>query len=117
MIGADELVELRKEHVHPEIVDIWVGDEDKYYSSVWHQYIETQEFPEITVEDKDNINALDFRFAFGLTIFIRGRNVDRMLKVYEKVSKCLPERVFIFNCNDTQVEIIDSKGLLSGIIE
>jgi hypothetical protein len=117
MIGANELVELRKQHITPEIVDVWVGDDNKYYSGQWFKYSDTQEYPSITVEDNDNLNALDFRFAFGLTIFIRGRDTDRMLKVYEKVNKCLPERVLIFNCEGTQVEIMDSKGLLSGIIE
>jgi hypothetical protein len=117
MIGANELVELRKQHITPEIVDVWVGDDNKYYSGQWFKYSDTQEHPSITVEDNDNLNALDFRFAFGLTIFIRGRDTDRMLKVYEKVNKCLPERVLIFNCEGTQVEIMDSKGLLSGIIE
>jgi hypothetical protein len=117
MIGANELVDLRKQHITPEIVDVWVGDDNKYYSGQWFKYSDTQEYPSITVEDNDNLNALDFRFAFGLTIFIRGRDTDRMLKVYEKVNKCLPERVLIFNCEGTQVEIMDSKGLLSGIIE
>jgi hypothetical protein len=117
MIGADKLVELRKEGLIPELVNVWVGDDDKYYSGEWHKYSDTQEYPEITVENKDNITGLDFRFAFGLTVFIRGRDIDRMLKVYEKINKCLPDRVLIFNHNDTAVEIMDSKGLLSGIIE
>ena len=117
MIGANELVELRKQHINPEIVDVWVGDDNKYYSGQWHKYSDTQEYPAITVEDKDNLSALDFRFAFGLTVFIRGSDTDRMLKVYEKVNKCLPERVLIFNCDGTQVEIMDSKGLLSGILD
>jgi hypothetical protein len=40
-----------------------------------------------------------------------------MIKVYELISKYLPERVFIFYNEGNQTEIIDSKGLLSGIIE
>jgi hypothetical protein len=75
------------------------------------------EFPSVTVEDKDNIGALDFRFVFNSTVFIRGKDTDRMLKVYEKVNKCHPARVLIFNCNDTEIEILDNKGLLSGTIE
>lgn len=117
MIGAKELIDLRREGLIPELVNVWVGDDDKHYSGEWHKYSDTREYPEITVEDKDNINALDFRFAFGLTVFIRGRDVDRMLEVYKKINKCLPDRVLIFNHNNTSVEIMDSKGLLSGIIE
>ena len=40
-----------------------------------------------------------------------------MIQVYEFINKYLPERVFIFHNEGKQTEIIDSKGLLSGIIE
>jgi hypothetical protein len=117
MIGASEFVELRKQHINPEIVDVWVGDGNKYYSGQWHKYKETIDHPSIVVEDKDNLHAVDWRFAFKSTIFIRGNNTDRMIKVYELISKYLPERVFIFHNEGDQTEIIDSKGLLSGILE
>jgi len=42
MIGANELVELRKQHITPEIVDVWVGDDNKYYSGQWFKYSDTQ---------------------------------------------------------------------------
>jgi hypothetical protein len=37
--------------------------------------------------------------------------------VFEKINKCKPERVFIFNCGKVDIEILDSKGLLSGILD
>jgi hypothetical protein len=39
------------------------------------------------------------------------------VKVFEKINKCKPERVFIFNCGKVDIEILDSKGLLSGILD
>ena len=118
MIGVNELIELKKEKIIPEIVEVYVGDDsDPYYANHWHKYLDTREYPALVIEDKDNLKAIDFRFAFKSTVFIRGSDTDRMIKVYELINKCMPERVFIFHNEGTQTEIIDSKGLLSGIIE
>jgi len=118
MIGINELIEVKKDKIIPEIVEVYVGDDiDKHYSKSWYKYSDTIEYPLLVIEDKDNLNAIDYRFAFRSTVFIRGNDTDRMIKVYEKINKCNPERVLIFHCDKTQVEIIDSKGLLSGIIE
>ena len=117
MIGAKELMELKKDFI-PEIVEVYVGDDsDQHFAKEWHKYKETIEHPSIVVEDKDNLHSVDWRFAFKSTVFIRGNNTDRMIKVYELISKYLPERVLIFHNEGNQTEIIDSKGLLSGIIE
>ena len=99
MIGAKELMELKKDFIPDSI------NHDSLYD------------PSIVVEDKDNLHSVDWRFAFKSTVFIRGNNTDRMIKVYELISKYLPERVFIFHNEGDQTEIIDSKGLLSGILE
>jgi hypothetical protein len=118
MIGLDKIVNVRRDGVKIDVVNIWVGhDSDTHYESVWHKYSDTQQYPSITVEPKDNLDAYDFRGLFGLTVFIRGDNSERMLKVYEKVNRCKPDRVFIFNCGKVDIEILDSKGLLSGIID
>lgn len=117
MIGINELINIKKDFI-PEIVEVYVGDDsDQHFAKEWHKYKETIEHPSIVVEDKDNLHAVDWRFAFKSTVFIRGNNTDRMIKVYELISKYLPERVFIFHNEGNQTEIIDSKGLLSGIIE
>lgn len=118
MIGVSELIELKKARINPEIVEIWVGDDsDTYYSKEWHKYSDTMEYPRITIEDKDNLSSVDWRFVFRSTIFIRGEDAKRMIEVYEKVNKWNPERVFIFHQDNDETEIIDSKGLLSGIIK
>jgi hypothetical protein len=117
MIGIDKLLDIRKDGYSPEVVNIWVGDDsDPFYEGVWHKYSDTMQYPALLIENKDNLDAIDFRFAYGLTLFIRGDNSERMLKVYEKINKCKPSRVFIFNCGKVDIEILDSEGLLSGII-
>jgi hypothetical protein len=118
MIGVKELIKVKVEHMNPEIVELYVGDDsDQYYAKNWHKYSDTMEYPSLVIEDKDNLSAVDFRFAFKSTVFIRGNDVDRMIKVYKLVNKCNPKRVFIFHNDKSQTEIIDSKGLLSGIID
>jgi len=118
MIGGQEIMDLRKEGTQFDMVNVWVGDDkDTHYAKEWHKWIETVEYPEIVIEDKDNLAALDLRFVFGLTVLIQGKDPDRLLKVYEKVGKCSPSRVLLFYSNDSYVDIMDSKGLLSGIIE
>jgi hypothetical protein len=89
----------------------------KDYEKEWHKYIETIDYPAILIEKKDNIESIDFRFAYGLTIFVRGDNADRLLSVYEKITKCLPERVLLmFQMTNDEIQILDNKGLLSGTI-
>ena len=118
MIGINELIELKKERIHPEIVEICVGDNfDNHYSKEWHKWKETIDYPRITIEDKDNLNAIDWRFVYRSTVFIRGDDAKRMIDVYENAQKWNPERVFIFHQDGDDTEIIDSKGLLSGIIK
>lgn len=118
MIGLDKLLEVRKNGVTPEVVNIWVGeDRDPHYEGEWHKYSDTQEYPAVLIEPKDNLDSFDFRGMFGLTVFIRGDNSSRMLKVYEKINKCKPDRVLIFHCGKVDIEILDSKGLLSGILD
>jgi len=117
MIGLDKLLEVRKEGVTPEVINIWVGqDSDPHYEKEWHKYSDTQKFPCLIIEPDDNLDALDFRSMFGMTVFIRGDIPDKMLKVYEKIEKCRPSRVFIFNHGKVDIEILDSEGTLSGII-
>ena len=117
MIGIKELIEVKKDFI-PEIVEVYVGnDSDQHYAKEWHKYIETLEHPSIVIEDKDNLHGIDWRFVFKSTVFIRGNDTDRMIKVYEFINKYMPERVFIFHNEKDHTEIIDSKGLLSGIIE
>lgn len=117
MIGIDKLIEIRKEGYTPEVINIWVGDDsDPHYEREWHKYSDTMLYPSLLIENKDNIDAIDFRFAFGMTVFIRGDNSERMIKVYEKLNKCKPDRAFIFHHSKDEVEILDNKGLLSGII-
>ena len=104
MIGIKELIEVKKDFI-PEIIEVFVGsDSDQHYAKEWHKYTETIDHPSVVIEDKDNLHNVDWRFAFKSTIFIRGNDSDRMIKVYEFINKYNPERV-------------DSKGLLSGIIE
>ena len=93
-----------------------IYDDDPYYEGAWHKYSDTQQYPSIIVEPSDNVDALDFRPMFGMTVFIRGDMPEKMLKVYERIERCKPERVMIFNHGKDEVEILDSKGLLSGII-
>jgi len=118
MIGIDKLFEIRKDGHKPEAIDIWVGDDDDpHYEKEWHKHSDTMDYPAILIETKDNIESIDFRFAYGLTIFIRGDNSNRLLNVYEKITKCLPERVLLmFQMEDDEVQILDNKGLLSGTI-
>lgn len=118
MIGVNELIELKKERLNPELVEIWVGNNsDTHYSKEWHKWKETQDYPKITIEDEDNLSSIDWRFVFRSVIFIRGDDTKRMIDVYEKATKWNPERVFIFHQDNDETEIIDSKGLLSGIIK
>lgn len=117
MIGIDKLFEIRKDGYKPEFINIWVGDDDDpWYEKTWQNYIETIDYPAILIENKDNIDAIDFRFVFGLTLFVRGDNSDRLLKVYEKITKCLPERVLLMFSEGDDIQILDNKGLLSGSI-
>ena len=117
MIGIKELIEVKKDFI-PELVEVYVGDDsDQHFAKEWHKYLDTMEYPSIVIENKDNLHNIDWRFAFKSTVFIRGNDTDRMIKVYEFINKHLPERVFIFHNEGKQTEIIDSKGLLSGIIE
>lgn len=117
MIGITELIEVKKDFI-PELIEVYVGDDsDQHFAKEWHKYSDTMEYPSIVIEDKDNLHSIDWRFAFKSTVFIRGNDTDRMIKVYEFINKHLPERVFIFHSEGKQTEIIDSKGLLSGIIE
>ena len=118
MIGLDQILKVRKNGVTPEAINVWVGeDSDPHYEGVWHKYSDTQKYPAVLIEPKDNLDSFDFRGMFGLVVFIRGDNSNRMLKVFEKINKCKPERVFIFNCGKVDIEILDSKGLLSGILD
>ena len=117
MIGVKELIEVKKDFI-PEIIEVYVGsDSDQHYAKEWHKYTETIDHPSVVIEDKDNLHNVDWRFAFKSTIFIRGDDTDRMLKVYQFINKYNPERVFIFHNEKNHTEILDSKGLLSGIIE
>jgi hypothetical protein len=117
MIGIQELIEVKKDFI-PELIEVYVGDDsDQHFAKEWHKYRETIEYPSIVIEDKDNLHNVDWRFAFKSTVFIRGNDTDRMIKVYELINKCMPERIFIFHNEKDYTEIIDSKGLLSGIIE
>ena len=117
MIGVKELIEVKKDFI-PEYVEVYVGDDsDQHMAKNWHLYSETREHPFIVIEDKDNLNSVDWRFAFKSDVIIRGNDSDRMIKVYELVNKYMPSRVFIFHNDKDHTEILDSKGLLSGIIE
>jgi len=117
MIGVKELIQVKKDFI-PEIVEVYVGDDsDQHYAKEWHKYSDTIEHPKVVIEDKDNLHSIDWRFAYKSTVFIRGRDADRMIKVYELINKYVPQRVFIFHQDGKQTQIIDSKGLLSGIIE
>lgn len=117
MIGIQELIEVKKDFI-PEIVEVYVGDDsDQYFAKEWHKYTETIDHPSIVIEDKDNLHNIDWRFGFNSTVFIRGNDTARMIDVYNHVTKWGAERVFIFHNDGNQTEIIDSKGLLSGIIE
>lgn len=117
MIGIDKVFEIRKEGYKPELINIWVGDdEDPHYEKTWHNYIETIDYPAVLIESKDNIDSIDFRFVYGLTLFVRGDSPDRLLKVYEKITKCFPERVLLMFNEGNEIQILDNKGLLSGSI-
>lgn len=117
MIGVKELIEVKKRFI-PEYVEVYVGnDSDEFMARNWHKYLETEDHPVIVIQDEDNLNSIDWRFAFKSNVIIRGNDSDRMIKVYELVNKHMPERVFIFHNDKYYTEILDSKGLLSGIIE
>ena len=88
MIGLDQILEVRKNGVTPEAINVWVGkDSDPHYEGVWHKYSDTQKYPAVLIEPKDNLDSFDFRGMFGLVVFIRGDNSNRMLKVFEKILK------------------------------
>jgi hypothetical protein len=60
MIGVNELIELKKEKIIPEIVDLYVGDDsDKHFAKEWHKYSDTRDYPSLVIEDNDNLNAID----------------------------------------------------------
>lgn len=116
MIGADEIIKLRSEGKKPFWVNIWVGEVRDDMAHEWHKWIESLDNPVVDIDVKENLEALDFRFAHRMLVLIRGDNPDKLLKVYEKITAVQPERVLMFY-GDKSIDILDSKGLLSGIIE
>ena len=116
MIGADELIKLRREGNKPFWVRVFVGDDRIHMAKEWHKWEECQDDPIIDIDSKENIEALDFRFAYQMLVILTGSDPDKLLKVYEKLTKVNPARLIMFY-GDSEVEILDSKGLLSGIID
>ena len=118
MKGAEQLMKLRLEGYKPEIVQVWVGDRDFLMTSEWPKYSDTMQYPYIDVEDKDNLDLIDFRFVVGLNVILSGDNGDRLLEVYSKMSKHKPRRlILIHDDEEGMTQILDNKGLLSGILE
>lgn len=115
MQGLKELMELRKKGLNPKLVSVWVG---KGNDSEWHKYSDTMEYPYIAIEPDDDLNLIDYRVFVGSDILLRGDNADRLLKVYSEISLRKPKRLILIHpIENGAVEIMDTKGLLSGILE
>jgi len=117
MRGAKELTALRVEGLKPDWLRVFVGEGD-YMSGEWYKWRETIKDPCVDIEDDDDIGLIDFRFVVGLEVILTGSNPDRLLAVYEKMTKYNPRRLILFHSNEDQsVEILDNRGILSGILE
>jgi len=117
MKGADHLMKLRLDGLKPEIVQVWVGNRDFLMSTEWHKYSDTMQYPYIDIEDSDNLDLLDLRFVVGLNVILSGDNSDRLLEVYSRMSKHKPRRLILIHDEEGITQILDNKGLLSGILE
>lgn len=115
MKGFNELLKLRKDGLEPKLVSVWVGDAEH---SDWHKYSDTMEYPYLAIEPGDNLDLLEYRVIAGCDVLLRGEDQDRLLKVYSEMSLRKPKRlILICGIEDNAVEILDSKGFLSGILE
>jgi hypothetical protein len=117
MKGADHLMKLRLEGSKFELVQVWVGDRDFLLSTEWHKYSDTMQYPYIDIENSDNLDLLDFRFVVGLNIILSGDDSNRLLEVYSRMTKHKPRRLILIHDEDGLTQILDNKGLLSGILE
>ena len=88
MKGIKELMKLRLEGLRPELTDVWVGEDDKPFYE-WYKYSETRPYPRIVIEPSDNLGLIEYRFAVGLDILLRGDDTDRLLNVYSQIRQSL----------------------------
>lgn len=117
MRGFNELMKLRKSEVKPKLISVWVGN-DVGNSHDWHKYTDTMEYPYLLIENDDNLDLIDYRVIAGADVLLRGDNVDRLLKVYSEMTLRNPKRLILIHpVENGAVEIMDTKGLLSGILE
>lgn len=117
MKGFNELMKLRKSGVEPKLISVWVGS-DVGHSNDWHKYDETMEYPYLLIENDDNLDLIDYRVVVGANVLLRGDDPSRLLRVYSEMTLRKPRRlILIHGIEDNAVEIMDSKGLLNGILE
>jgi hypothetical protein len=118
MKGIKQITELRLEKFKPELVNVWVGDGDLHMASEWYKYSDTMDYPQLQIESEDIVGLIDFRFVVGLDVVLTGDNSDRLMDVYEKMTRYNPKRlILLYEENNGSVQILDNKGLLSGILE
>jgi hypothetical protein len=118
MKGIKEITSLRINKFKPELVNVWVGNGDLHMATEWYKYSDTMDYPQLQIENEDIIGLIDFRFVIDLEVILSGDNSDRLMDVYEKMTRYNPKRlVLLYEEKNGSVEILDNKGLLSGILE
>lgn len=118
MKGIKEITSLRINKFKPELVNVWVGNGDLHMANEWYKYSDTMNYPQLQIENEDIVGLIDFRFVIDLEIILSGDNSDRLIEVYEKMTRHNPKRlVLLYEEKNGSVEILDNKGLLSGILE
>ena len=93
MIGHMPLVEIRKAGMRPKAVWVWVGMDGKKWASSWADFEDHLAHPQVCIEDKDNIGALDLRLLVGMQVHIDG-NDDRVLEAHLASLKAGAKDVF-----------------------
>lgn len=95
MTGHEMIIEMRKRHKRPKSVWVWLGINPLSLAALWPDLPDFWAFPEVDVDPKDTIEALDLRFLVGLQVHIDGNDTrERLLKMHRQVSLAGAESVF-----------------------
>jgi hypothetical protein len=100
MRGHEPLLAMRRGGRRPLHVTFTAGP-TVTGSDHWSRVPELLPFPEVSVEDRDNLDALDLRFVVGLPVLVDiGPDVERMKRLVLACEAAGAARVYGFSHRD-----------------
>lgn len=100
MIGATELLELRRNGRKPRSVFLYDSIDPGRHTQWVQELIENGMIPEVYILPDENISRLDLRFLVGLNVLVYGPNKDRLRLLFERV-RALPAQQITITDGET----------------